>query len=131
MDIMLKTSAGVLVATVLCLLLSKSGKEHALLVSIAVCCLVSIAAFEYLKPVLTFLDRISQTGNLNSESVKILFKAVGISLLAEFTALLCADSGNAAMSRLVQIFASAVILWLSIPLFNNLLDLVSELLEKT
>jgi len=127
---MIKASAGVLVATVICLLLNKSGKEYALLVSIAVCCLVALAVFEYVKPVFSFLDKISQLGNISNETVKILFKAVGVSLLAEFTSLLCSDSGNSAMARFVQILASAVILWLSLPLFNNLIDLVSEILEK-
>jgi len=130
MDTMIKASAGVLVATVICLLLNKSGKEYALLVSIAVCCLVALAVFEYVKPVFSFLDKISQLGNISNETVKILFKAVGVSLLAEFTSLLCSDSGNSAMARFVQILASAVILWLSLPLFNNLIDLVSEILEK-
>ena len=130
MDIMIKASAGVLAATVMCLLLNKSGKEYALLVSIAVSCLVTLAVFEYIDPVFSFLNKISQMGNISSTTVKILFKALGVSLLAEFTSLLCSDAGNAAMGRLIQILASAVILWLSIPLFNNLIDLISEILEK-
>lgn len=130
MDTMIKASAGVLVATVICLLLNKTGKEYALLVSIAICCLLTFSTLSFIEPVFSFLERISQIGNISNTTVKILFKALGVSLLAEFTALLCSDAGNSAMARLIQILASAVILWLSVPLFENLIDLISGILEK-
>lgn len=130
MNILIKASAGILIATILNLMLSKSAKEFAVLTTAVTCCIVATAVFAYFKPIFTFLDKLSLMGNIDNETIRVLFKAVGVSLLAEFTSLLCADSGNAAMGRLLQILASSVILWLSIPLFNSLIDLIGELLVK-
>jgi hypothetical protein len=38
------------------------------------------------------------------------------------------DAGNSAMGKAIQISAVFVILWLSIPLLNGMLELVRELL---
>ena len=130
MDTVIKISACALIASVVSLLLNKTGKEFSLLISAAVCCLIAVAALSYLDTVFTFLNKISQMGQINGETVRILFKAVGISFLAEFTSLLCSDAGNNAMAKIIQMMATIVIIWLSIPLMNNLLDLVAEILEK-
>ena len=131
MDIFLKASAGIIVATILSLMLSKGTKEFALFITLAACCIVFAAVLGYIKPILDFLDKLTLIGGISNETMKILFKAVGISLLADFTTSICADSGNAAMGKMLQILASVIILWLSIPLFNSLIDLVSTLIEKT
>lgn len=130
MDTLIKASAGILIATILNLMLSKSAKEFAVLMTTMACCVVAVAVFSYIKPVFTFLDKLSRMGNIDNDLMRVLFKAVGVSLIAEFTSLLCADAGNAAMGRLLQVLASTVILWLSIPMFNQLIDLIIELLAK-
>ena len=60
--------------------------------------------------------------------VKILLKAVGEGLVSEVGALLCTDSGNGSLGKLLQLLGSAVVLWLSLPLFTMLLELIQELL---
>jgi len=130
MNTLIKASAGILIATILSLVLNKNAKEFAILIAIATCCMIGLAVVAYIKPVFAFIEKLTSIGNINNDMIKILFKAVGVSLLAEFTSTLCSDSGNAAMGRFLQILASTVILWLSIPLFNNLIDLINELLVK-
>lgn len=128
MDIFIKATAGVLIAVVLILTLAKQGKDISLLLTIAVCCMVVIASITYLQPVTDFLKRLQSIGQLDSETLTILMKAVGIGLLAEITGLICADAGNASLGKALQILATAAILWMSIPLLNELIELIDKIL---
>lgn len=130
MDGFIKAIAGVLIATVLGLVLSRQGKDITALLTIAVCCMVITAAATYLRPVVEFFEKLESIGKLDSGMLTILLKAVGIGLLAEVTNLICADAGNAALGKTLQILASAVILWISIPLLTSLIDLVEEILGE-
>lgn len=128
MDVFIKAAAGVLIALVLYLVLAKQGKDFSLLLTVAVCSMVTVAAVNYLKPVIGFFDKLQTLGQLDSEMLGIILKAVGIGLLGEVTGLICADAGNAALGKTLQILASAVILWMSVPLFTSLIELVEEIL---
>lgn len=117
-----------MISVVLGLVLSRQGKDMALLLSVTVCCMIVTATVLYLEPVITFLKRLEAIGNLDSQMLKILLKAVGIGLLAEITSLICTDAGNAALGKGLQFLAAAVILWISIPLLNELLTLLENIL---
>ena len=62
--------------------------------------------------------------------LEILFKCVGIGLLAEISVLVCNDMGNASMGKTLQILATVVILWLSLPMLNSLLELMGRILGE-
>ncbi len=121
---------GVLIAVVLILVLCQKGKDVALVLSIAVCCMVLLAAISYLKPVVEFVRQLQQMGNLDSDTMGILLKAVGIGLTGEIGALLCTDAGNSALGKTVQIMASAVILWLSLPLMESLMAMIQRIMGE-
>ena len=128
MDTFVKAIAGTMVAVVLYLILSKENRDLSVLLSITVCCVVASAAMQYLQPIIQFFKKLQQIGDLNSEMLWILLKSVGIAMLGEITSLICTDSGNAALGKVLQILASAVILWLSLPLFTTLIELVEKIL---
>lgn len=128
MEIILKAVSGILITVVLYHAISNQGKDISILLVIAVCCMVISAAFSYIRPVLEFFDQLRMTSMLNTQLLNILIKAVGIGLLAEVTSLICKDMGNEALGKSLQILASATILWLSLPLFTKLLDLLETVL---
>ncbi len=128
MDIFLKSAAGVLIAIVIALILSKQGKDLAVLLIIAVCCMVIVAAVSYLSPITELLNHLQTVGKLDSDTFHIMLKSVGIALISEVTSLICTDAGNAAMGKTLQFLSTAVILWLSIPLLNELLELLDTIL---
>ena len=109
MVLFLKTIAITMISLIVWMLLSKQSKEISLSLSIIVCCIILIAAMTYVKPVLDFLARLENLGQLDSEMISILLNAVGIILLSELVALLCKDSGNAALGNSVQLLGTAVI----------------------
>lgn len=128
MDIFIKASAGVLIATVISLVLSKQGKDFSVLLVICVCCMMAVACFRYLQEIIDFIKLLENKAKLNRDLISIILKSVGISLLSEITSMICTDSGNAAFGKVIQLMSSAVILWLSIPLFTQLIELVESVL---
>lgn len=130
MDLFLKTAAIILLAVVLGLTLAKQEKDLSLLMIMTVCCIAASTAMHYLKDVLQFLDKLEQIGQFNSDILDVLLKSVGISLVAEISVNICADAGNASLGRVLQMVSSMVILWLSLPLFNELIALAEEILGQ-
>ena len=54
--------------------------------------------------------------------------AVGIGLVVEMGSLICADAGNSALGKTLQILGAIAVLWLSIPLINSLIALLEQIL---
>lgn len=128
MGIFLKIVIAILLTVVLCVVLAKQGREISLLLSVAVCCMVGIAAFAFLNPVIEFANKLLTMANLNSELYGILLKCVGIGLLTQITVLICNDAGHAALGKMLQITSSITILRLSIPLLQKLIDILESIL---
>ena len=130
MEPFLQASALVLMAVLLSLVLGKTGKETGIMLTMAVCAMVIMLGLSYLRPVLDFLRKLETMGNLNGDMIGILFKVVGISIISEIADMVCTDSGNASLGKTLHTVAVAVILWLSIPLYDALLDLVQRILGE-
>ena len=128
MTLFLQAAGAVLLAVVLGLCLEKQGKDMAVLLTMAVCVMVMASAISYLEPVMAFLNQLQTIGDLNSSMVGTLFKIVGIGLVSEIAAMICADAGRASLGKALQILSGAVILWLSIPIFTVLLELIQNIL---
>ena len=128
MELYLQAYAAALLAVIACLTLGKQGKETGILLSVAVCCMICLAAVHYLEPVMEFAEQLEAAGNLDSGSIKILIKAAGIGFISEIASLICTDAGNSALGKSMQILGGGVILWLSLPLFRSLLELLEQIL---
>ena len=128
MSLFMKTCGCVLLAVILILFLGCRNKDLSMVLGLAVCAMAAIGAMEYLRPVLDFVDQLENLGGIDRGLIRILLKASGIGLLSEIAALVCADSGCASLGKTVKIMAAAVILWLSLPLYAMLVELLQEIL---
>ena len=128
MDRFLQAAAGVMAAVVMWIILSKQGKEYALLLSVGACALILLAMFRFLEPVLDLMKQLQSLGNLQPEWLNVMLKATGIGLIVEMGTLICTDAGNAALGKTLQIMGTVAVLWLSIPLMNSLIDLLEQIL---
>ena len=114
-------------AVVLMLVIGR--KDLGLLLGMAACALTAIGAVRYLVPVVDLLGRLQTLGGLDGDLIAVVLKAVGISLVTEIAGLVCTDSGNASLAKVLQILGVCVVLWLSVPVFEALLSLIQEILE--
>ena len=119
----------VLVGVILALVVGRQSLDMSLLLTLAVCVMVCIAALGFLEPVTELLRELRRLGNLDSEAVSIALKCAGIGLLSELIGLICADAGESALGRALELLSSAAILWLSLPLIRELLRLIEGVLS--
>ena len=126
----LRWTAAVLIGLILSLVISKQSKDMSLLLTLAVCVLVCLGALEFLEPVTELLRELRRLGGLDSEAVSILMKASAIGLLSELMGLICADVGEGALGKALQLLSNAAVLWLSIPLLRQLITMVGEVLAE-
>jgi stage III sporulation protein AD len=123
-----KIISGALITVILGLFLRQQGKDIALLMSIAACCMIVIAGIAYIKQVIEFLENLQKIIGAQESAFRTLLKAIGISLVSEIACLICTDAGNAALGKTIQIVTTSVLLWLSLPMMNALLELVQQIL---
>lgn len=130
MELFWKCVAGVLIAAILGPVLGQQEKGISVMLSVAVCAMGAVILLSYLEPVLDLLRQLESLGELGGEMLTILLKAMGIALVAELAGLICTDAGSGALGKTIQMLASAVILWLSIPVFQAFLALIRQILGE-
>ena len=128
MDVYVKAIAGVLIGVLLCLSLYGKGKEISLLLTVLICVMVIGAGFSYLSAVFSFFGKLQQLIDLDNDLLNILLKAVGVAIMGEIAGLVCADAGQTSLAKAVGLLTAAVILWISLPLYSQILTLIEELL---
>ena len=129
MELFFQVIGAVFLSLILTLMLKQGNPGVAGLLSLLTCVLILILAVGQLRPLADFFHVLERIINLDSSLLKTLFKAVGISMIAQIAELICADSGNSAMGKALQLMASAVIICLSIPMITAFLELIEEILK--
>ena len=117
-----------LLGAVLSVVLGKRSENMGIMVTIAVVCMIASLAISYLKPTMELIGRLQSIGNLDNKMLSTLLKAVGIALITELATMVCADAGMGAAGKALHMLGAAVILWLSVPLVEQMLDLLQEVL---
>lgn len=125
-----KAATLALIAGVLSLTLKNQDKEYAVLLSIAACLMVTAITVTYLNPVFAFLKELETLGDLRGDMLAILIKALGVGLASEIASMICTDAGNASLTKAIQFLGGAVILYLSVPMFSALMDLIQKIVGE-
>ena len=123
-----KAIAVILLTVILSVTLGKTEKDIALVLSIAACCIILVIAFQYLTEVISFLWEWGSSIQWLNSCIGSLLKITGVALTMELTGLISADAGNSALGKAMQILGNAVILYLSLPLFEHFLSIVQEIM---
>ena len=128
MDDFWRTTALVLLTVILSLSLDKTERDISAVMGIVALCIAACAAVTILNPVLNYLVELQRLFHLPDDLISILMKAVGIALVAELSATICADAGNASLGKMLQILGGAAVLTLSVPMFRTLMTIIKEMI---
>lgn len=129
MELFWKAAAAVMICVVLLPVLQKQEGDIAAGLTVAVCCMIGTGLIQLLIPVVDFLSELQALAHTDENTLKILFKIIGISLVCEISAAVCSDSGCSALGKSLQTLGASVILYLSIPVLQMFLSLVQEILN--
>ena len=124
MDLFWKTVGGMLIVAILSLAL---GRDMGVLLCLAGCSMGAIIALEFLEPVIDLLRQLEAMADLEGGMLGILLKVAGIALLSELAAMICADSGNGSLGKVIHILGNAAILWVSTPMFQSVLNILQQI----
>ena len=126
----MKTLSGAILALLISLTLSGTGKNFSMLLGLLTCCLITAVAMAYLEPVTELFHQLEEMIPLDNGLLNCLMKIMGIGLVGEIASMICADSGNSAMGKTLQLLTTIVILWMALPVMQTLLDMIRGVLNK-
>ena len=116
------------IAVIIIVILKQYRPEFAIYASIIAGVLILTLASGTLSGIIDMINSISSKTNTNSEFLVILIKITGIAILTEFAVSICKDSGESAIASKVDIGGKIIIISMSIPIINALIDTVVKIL---
>ncbi len=119
----------IILAVILCSAVGRTEKNIAVILSVAVCCMVAVTVVRYLSESVEFLWELYNTSMQSNLFLETLLKITGVAILSEVISLLCADSGNTSLGKIMQHLGNSMILVLSIPIFETFFSMVQEILR--
>ena len=123
-----KTTSIVLLTVILGLAVGKTERDISAVLSLVAACIAAGVVVTILEPVLDYLWELQRLCDLPDGLISTLLKAVGIALVAELSAAVCAYAGNALLGRMLQILGGTVVLSLSVPMFRTLMTIIKEMI---
>ncbi len=107
-------------------ILRQYSPNYALLLSVVCGVFLLVLSIVSLTPVLEFANKLAAYTSFGNLSV--IFKAVAIAILAQFTADLCKEAGQISLAGSVELIGKTGIIIVCVPLFTAMTDIILELL---
>lgn len=121
---------GIAFATAVAAILVKATKpELALAITVAGGVILVLFGLELFRGSVGIFAEIAETTGLSAAIVKTLLKMVGIGYIVEFSAGILRDFGQGALSDKLVFCGKIVILVLSVPILESVLELLNDLLR--
>lgn len=102
--------------------------DFASIVAIAGGVVILLFLIDYLKEIVSVFEIIVNKTNLSPSLFTTILKIIGIGYLTEFTANLCTDSGNTSLASKIGLAGKVIILFISLPIITNLIEIIVEIL---
>lgn len=130
METFLRCTALALLSVILTATVRSVRSDFAQLLALAACCLIGLWTMRLLQPVLEFIRQLQSAGQIGSVYTGVLLKCTGVSMLGQIVCGVCADGGSSAVARILQILTAVAVMYLSLPVFSALLELIERISEQ-
>ena len=128
MDIIFKIIAIGLITCVATLIVRPVRADFAIIISIVGGLIIIFLIINYLTGIFDIINQILGISGINSVLYTVLLKIIGIGYLIEFTASICADTGNSSLGDKVLLGGKIIIMVMALPIITTILDIIMELL---
>ena len=128
MDIIFKIIAIGLITCVATLIVRPVRADFAIIISIVGGLIIIFLIINYLTGIFDIINQILGISGINSGFYTVLLKIIGIGYLIEFTASICADTGNSSLGDKVLLGGKIIIMVMALPIITTILDIIMELL---
>ena len=116
-----------IVAVLLTGVLRKHNQEIGILLTLAACILIGVLLAQLAEPVLEFLSKLRNVAGLDKTLTEPILKTIGIGLITQIGATVCADAGENAIAKLIEVCGAVLALYVSLPLMEAILSLIDTM----
>lgn len=117
-----------IISVMICLLLKKTNPEFSMVIAIITGIFILGLIVLNMTPVFDALNSLMNNMHINNAYFKAVMKALGICYITQLAADTCRDAGYSAIAAKVELAGKICILIISLPLFENLIEIAKELL---
>ncbi len=112
-----------------CMVVKHYKPEYSMLCEACSVVFILYFAFSFTMEISENLKSVSESWGLDFSFLEILFKALIISLVTDVSVSLCEDSGNNAIARIVDFFGKTVIVMMSLPMIQKVVEIAVEFIQ--
>ena len=113
----------------ICAVLKEQRPELSLGVALATGVAAIAVCLPELAEAISALSTLADDAGVSEASVKIMLRACGISIIAEFASQICQDAGESALSGRIQLGARLALLAMAVPLITDILSQARSLVS--
>lgn len=126
MDMIVICGAAILTA-VLAVMLRQQSPHSALLLSLASGAVIILSILKYMPDLLSGVQSLLSDSGIDTQSVAVLLKVVGICFVTEFTCDCVTEAGLLSLSTNISFAGKILVLFTALPLFQNILTIITSL----
>ncbi len=123
------TLAGLaVISAVLCLVIRQYKPEMAMMCGIACGIILLAAAVAMLSPAVDMLSQLTSAAGLDDGYAAVLIKALAVCYITQLASDCCRDAGESAIAGRLELAGRAAVLVISLPVFESIAKLVTDLI---
>ena len=126
MDMIVICGAAIMTA-VLAVMLRQQSPHSALLLSLASGAVIILSILKHMPDVLSGVQALLSDSGIDTQSIAILLKVVGICFVTEFTCDCVTEAGLLSLSTNISFAGKILVLFTALPLFQNILTIITSL----
>ena len=111
-------------AVLLAIPLKKDKAEFSMLLILTSCLIISALAVWRIRDLLSYLKSLQAYLGNGSIYIKVLFKMIAVTYMAELGANLCRGAGYAAVAGQIEFYGKLMLLAVSLPVLTSLFDVL-------
>ena len=116
-----------IITVLLTSLLKKRSGELALLLTLTACVVVALILVKMTQPVLDFLSKLRDLAGLDNELMIPMLKTIGIGLLTQICANICADAGESSIAKLIELCGGILAVYVALPLLEAVIQMIETM----
>ena len=117
-----------LISLILIIMIKQYKPEYAIFISIVCGILIIAICQDKIIGIINLFKDLNNKTNIDFKYLDILLKITGIAILTEFAVSICKDSGENSIASKIDVGGKVIIISLSMPIIQALLDTVLKVL---
>lgn len=119
-----------LIILVISIFMKRYSPEFYLIFNICSISILFILVIPYIKDIISEFQNLFYISNISNNFQKIILKVIGICIVSQIASDICKDSGNLAIANSMSIFGKLSIIFSSMSIFKEFVNLMINLLKE-